>query len=79
MLRWGDFEAQAPELAARGRELLFQFGPGRASLDTGAGSSDDEQTFELRLEHVLLATYEKPRGEPDNFPSKYTHWHAPVR
>jgi general stress protein 26 len=32
--RWSDLEAQAPELAAAGRQLLYQFGPGLGILAT---------------------------------------------
>ena len=34
MLRWSDFDKQAPELAEPGRVLLYQFGPGLAYLAT---------------------------------------------
>ena len=34
MADWGEFERQVPEIAARGRELLFQFGRGLAYLAT---------------------------------------------
>jgi Pyridoxamine 5'-phosphate oxidase len=32
--RWSDFEAEAPEIAAAGRELLYQHGPGLGYLAT---------------------------------------------
>jgi hypothetical protein len=152
MARWREFEAAAPELAAKGRTLLYQFGVGlgylatvrrdggprvhpfcpilhesglygligpspkqgdlvrdgryaihafpspdrddefyltgraRREIDaglaaavrrtmtaTGATSSGDEALFEFDVERVLLAEY-KPRGEPDNFPPRYTKW-----
>ena len=57
------------ELAARVRA---------AFTASGATSSDDEMLFEFDLEHVLLSTYKK-RGEPDNFPPRYTKWHAAGR
>lgn len=34
MARWSEFESQAPEMAAAGRKLLFQFGRGLAYLAT---------------------------------------------
>lgn len=34
MARWADFEAQAPELAAAGRSLIYQFGVGLGFLAT---------------------------------------------
>ena len=34
MASWGEFERAAPELAAAGRALLYQFGPGLAFLAT---------------------------------------------
>lgn len=34
MTSWNEFEASAPEIAAAGRSLLYQFGPGRAFLAT---------------------------------------------
>src|SRR5205823_3142279 len=34
MATWGEFEAQAPELAETGRRLLYQFGVGLAFLAT---------------------------------------------
>ena len=34
MIRWEDFEKRNPDLAAIGRERLFQFGPGLAFLAT---------------------------------------------
>lgn len=34
MARWETLELEAPELAARGRELLYQYGPGLAFLAT---------------------------------------------
>jgi hypothetical protein len=43
---------------------------------TGGQSGSDEMLFELSIEHALLSAYKK-RGEPDNFPPKYTKWHAP--
>ena len=33
-VRWGDLEQQAPELAAAGRRLLYQFGLGLGFLAT---------------------------------------------
>ena len=36
-LRWSEFAEQAPKLAQRGRERLFQFGPGLAFLATVRG------------------------------------------
>ena len=50
----------------------------RAYLATGATSTEDERIFEFHLEHVLLSQY-KARGEPDNWPPKRSHWHAPGR
>jgi hypothetical protein len=34
MLRWCEFEVEAPELSRCGREMLFKFGPGLAYLAT---------------------------------------------
>ena len=34
MARWSDLEREAPEIAAAGRELLYQHGPGLAYLAT---------------------------------------------
>ncbi len=154
MVSWGEFEQRAPELAARGRAILYHFGvplgylatvrrdggprvhpfcpivfagglygligpspkqgdlrrggryalhsvplpdrddefylTGRAvSRDdpelreevraafraTGASSDGSEALFELRIERALLSTYKK-RGEPDNWPPRYTKWSA---
>ena len=155
MSRWSEFEGAAPELAATGRGMLYQFGPGlaylatvradggprlhpfcpviaegglfgligpspkqgdlirdgryalhsfpaaerddefyatgratlvedpvlaeavrRAYLATGATSSEDERIFEFHVAHVLISQY-KPRGDPDYWPPKRTHWHPP--
>ena len=46
-----------------------------AFTSTGGTSTGDESLFEFGLEHVMLATYKK-RGEPNNFPPKYSKWHA---
>jgi hypothetical protein len=153
--KWGEFEADEPEVAIAGRKLLYQFrvglgylatvradggprvhpfcpiihdsglygliGPspkqrdlirdgryamhsfplrdrddefyctGRAHLRsdpelvdqvrvamtlTGATSSGDEALFEFDIERALLARY-KVRGEPDNWPPRYTKWLDP--
>ena len=156
MATWRDFERDAPELAAAGRALIYQFGVGlgylatvradggprvhpfcpilhegglyglighspkqrdllrdgrcalhsfpatdrddefylacralsragdaplaeavrRTMRSTGATSSGDETLFEFDLERALLATYKK-RGEPDNWPPRYTRWADP--
>ena len=34
MADWGDFEASAPDLAAAGRRLIYQYGPGTGYLAT---------------------------------------------
>jgi hypothetical protein len=34
MVNWGEFEAAAPELAAAGRTILYQFGPGLGYVAT---------------------------------------------
>ena len=34
MASWREFEMQAPDMAAAGRQLLYQFGPGFANLAT---------------------------------------------
>lgn len=47
----------------------------RTMTSTGATSSGDETLFELDLERALLATYKK-RGEPNNWPPRYTKWSA---
>jgi hypothetical protein len=152
MASWGEFEAAAPELAEKGRKLLYQFGVGlgylatvrrdggprvhpfcpilhesglygligpspkqrdllrdgryaihsfpspdrddefyltgrvraerdaglaaavrRTMTSTGATSSGDEALFDFDIERVLLAEY-KPRGEPNNWPPRYTKW-----
>jgi hypothetical protein len=157
MASWKDFEAAAPDLAAKGRKLLHQFGVGLGYLATvrrdggprvhpfcpilhegglfgligpspkqrdlmrdgryaihsfpsperddefylsgraraepdaelaaavrrtmtsaGATSSGHEALFSFDIERVLLAEY-KPRGEPDNFPPRYTKWFDPKR
>jgi hypothetical protein len=44
----------------------------------GATSSGDEALFEFLIERALLAEYKK-RGEPDNWPPRYTKWAAPRR
>ena len=46
-----------------------------AFLATGGTSTNDELLFEFHIEHALLSTYKK-RGEPNNWPPKYTKWHA---
>ncbi len=46
-----------------------------AYLETGGGSDGGERLFEFHIEHGMLATYKK-RGEPDNWPPRYTKWHA---
>jgi hypothetical protein len=51
-------------LAARVRETM---------TSTGATSSGDERLFEFDLERALLARYKK-RGEPDNWPPRYSRW-----
>jgi hypothetical protein len=48
-----------------------------AFVATGGTSTNDEMLFEFHIEHALLSTYKK-RGEPDNWPPKYTKWHAPT-
>lgn len=156
MASWTEFETAAPELAGKGRKLLYQFGVGlgylatvrrdggprvhpfcpilhesglyglighspkqrdlardgryaihsfpsperddefyltgharprtdaalaaavrRTMTATGATSSGDEALFEFDIERVLLAEY-KPRGEPDNWPPRYTKWFDPA-
>ena len=42
---------------------------------SGGGSDHSELLFELLIARALLATY-KPRGEPDNWPPRYSHWRA---
>jgi hypothetical protein len=37
MVSWGEFAAQAPDVAAKGRELLYRRGDGEAFLSTVAG------------------------------------------
>ena len=49
-----------------------------AMTSTGATSSGDELLFEFGVERALLAEY-KERGEPDNWPPRYTRWSAPRR
>jgi hypothetical protein len=39
MARWGDFAAAAPELAEKGRKLLYRTGSGEALLATVSGAS----------------------------------------
>jgi hypothetical protein len=46
-----------------------------AFLATGGTSTNDELLFEFHIEHALLSAYKK-RGEPNNWPPKYTKWHA---
>jgi hypothetical protein len=43
---------------------------------TGATSSGDEALFEFDIERALLAQY-KARGEPENWPPRYTKWIDP--
>jgi hypothetical protein len=43
---------------------------------SGGGSDHSELLFELLIASALLATY-KARGEPDNWPPRYTRWRAP--
>ena len=47
-------------------------------IASGATSSGDEALFEFDVERALLATYKK-RGEPDNWPPRYTRWVDPRR
>lgn len=47
-----------------------------AMIVSGATSTGDETLFEFQIERALLATYKK-RGEPDNWPPRYTKWFAP--
>jgi hypothetical protein len=47
-------------------------------ISAGATSSGDETLFEFDVERALLATYKK-RGEPDNWPPRYTKWAASRR
>jgi hypothetical protein len=42
-------------------------------MSTGATSSGDEALFEFDIERALLAQY-KARGEPENWPPRYTKW-----
>ncbi len=50
----------------------------RAALAaTGATSSGDETLYEFDIERALLAQY-KARGQPDNWPPRYTRWLAPA-
>lgn len=46
-----------------------------AFIATGGTSTNDELLFGFHIEHALLSTYKK-RGEPNNWPPKYTKWHA---
>jgi hypothetical protein len=48
----------------------------QAQVESGATTSDDEELFELDIDHALHAKY-KPRSEPDNFPPVYSRWRAP--
>jgi len=49
----------------------------RAAYAASGGRSDhSELLFELLIASALLATY-KVRGEPDNWPPRYTRWRAP--
>ena len=47
-----------------------------AFVATGGTSTNDELLFEFAIEHALLSVYKK-RGEPNNWPPRYTKWHAP--
>jgi len=49
----------------------------RATFATPDEATMDELLFEFDIEHAMLATY-KPRGTPNNFPPRYTKWHAPT-
>jgi hypothetical protein len=49
-----------------------------AMVASGASSSGDELLFEFRIERAMLARY-KNRGEPDNWPPRYTIWKAGLR
>lgn len=40
MATWGEFEAAAPELAAKGRALLYQYGPPLELGDVDAADAD---------------------------------------
>lgn len=55
------------------RDAALAAGVRRTLTSTGATSSGDETLFEFDVERALLATYKK-RGEPDNWPPRYTKW-----
>ena len=45
-------------------------------ISTGATSSGDEELFEFDIERALFAQY-KRRGEPNDWPPRYTKWLDP--
>jgi hypothetical protein len=57
MAAWGAFEAAAPEIAAAGRDLLYQFGPGLGFLATvrGDGGPRMHPICPLIVDGVLYA------------------------
>lgn len=58
------------------RDAALAAGVRETMASTGATSSGDEALFEFDVERALLATYKK-RGEPDNWPPRYTKWVDP--